>query len=112
MKSLEALYKEVMESEDLKKGFLEAAKSEETLKAFLKNHSCDVGLEELQTFIKEKAVINVSDEDIDSVAGGKSGEDMIVDVMSSITVIGCVIGPVMSEVNKSAGRDTRCVLED
>ena len=75
MKSLEALYKEVMESEDLKKGFLEAAKSEETLKAFLKNHSCDVGLEELQTFIKEKAVINVSDEDIDSVAGGKSDEE-------------------------------------
>ena len=75
MKSLEALYKEVMESEDLKKGFLEAAKSEETLKAFLKNHSCDVGLEELQTFLKEKAVINISDEDIDSVAGGKSDEE-------------------------------------
>ena len=75
MKSLEALYKEVMESEDLKKGFLEAAKSEETLKAFLKNHSCDVGLEELQTFLKEKAVINVSDDDIDSVAGGKSDEE-------------------------------------
>ena len=75
MKSLEALYKEVMESEDLKKGFLEAAKSEETLKAFLKNHSCDVGLEELQTFLKGKAVINISDEDMESVAGGKSDEE-------------------------------------
>ena len=112
MKTLEALYEEVMQSETLKKEFLEAAKAKDAVKAFLTEHGCDAGLEELQTFMKEKAVINVSDDDIDSVAGGKSGEDMIVDVMSSISVIGCVIGPVMSEVNKSAGRDIRCVLED
>ena len=63
MKTLETLYEEVMKSETLKKEFLEAAKAK---------HGCDAGLEELQTFMKEKAVINISDEDIDSVAGGKS----------------------------------------
>jgi len=72
MKTLEALYEEVMQSETLKKEFLEAAKAKDAVKAFLTEHGCDAGLEELQTFMKEKAVINISDEDIDSVAGGKS----------------------------------------
>ena len=75
MKSLETLYEEVMKSEILKKEFLEAAKAKDAVKAFLTEHGCDAGLEELQTFMKEKAVINVSDEDIDSVAGGKSDEE-------------------------------------
>ena len=75
MKTLEALYEEVMQSETLKKEFLEAAKAKDAVKAFLTEHGCDAGLEELQTFMKEKAVINISDEDIDSVAGGKSDKE-------------------------------------
>ena len=75
MKTLETLYEEVMQSETLKKEFLEAAKAKDAVKAFLTEHGCDAGLEELQTFMKEKAVINISDEDIDSVAGGKSDEE-------------------------------------
>ena len=65
-----------------------------------------------QAFLKNKAIVDVSDEEIDTVAGGKSGEDMVLDVLFSTTVIGCVIGPVMSEVYKSEGMDTRCILED
>ena len=107
MKSLEALYKEVMESEDLKKGFLEAAKSEETLKAFLKNHSCDVGLEELQTFLKEKAVINVSDDDIDFVAGGKSDEEKKRIAMSFVTFGVCEASRAISKKLN----DTDCLFE-
>jgi len=40
----------------LKKEFLEAAKAKDAVKAFLTEHGCDAGLEELQTFMKEKAV--------------------------------------------------------
>ena len=112
MKTLEQLYSEVIQSEELKKEFAEAAKAKETLEAFLKAHECAAGIGELQAFLKNKAIVDVSDEEIDTVAGGKSGEDLMYDVLFSTTVIGCVIGPVMSEVYKSEGMDTRCILED
>ena len=45
----------------------------------------------MQTFLKEKAITNVSDEDIDSVAGGKSDEEKNKIAMSVITFGVCEI---------------------
>ncbi len=107
MKSLETLYEEVMQSETLKKEFLEAAKAKDAVKAFLTEHGCDAGLEELQTFMKEKAVINVSDDDIDSVAGGKSDEERKRIAMSFVTFGVCEASRAISKKLN----DTDCLFE-
>ena len=107
MKSLETLYEEVMQSETLKKEFLEAAKAKDAVKAFLTEHGCDAGLEELQTFMKEKAVINVSDDDIDSVAGGKSDEEKKRIAMSFVTFGVCEASRAISKKLN----DTDCLFE-
>ena len=54
MKTLQELYMEVMSNEELKKQFVEVAKSNKQLD-FIKGHGCDTTLDELKVFIEEKA---------------------------------------------------------
>ena len=100
MKTLETLYEEVMKSETLKKEFLEAAKAKETVEAFVKNHGSDASLEELQVFMKEKAMLTISDEEVDSVAGGKAspGETVVLSIFTWGTT--CAGEAIESEINK------------
>ena len=100
MKTLEELYKEVMENEELKKEFLEASKDEEAIKAFLEKNGCEAGIEDLQTFIQEKAIVEISDEDLDYVAGGKGSAGETVIVSLSLLGILCISKAIESEINK------------
>ena len=76
MKSLQELYDAIIGSEALKKELQEAGKSVETLEAFLKAQGCAATVEEFKAFLKEKAAARkeLSDEDLQSLAGGGVGE--------------------------------------
>ena len=71
MKTLEELCKEVMASEELKKEFC-ALKPDE-VEGFAEKHGCKATLDEIKTFLTEKAKSEgeVSEEDVEQIAGGK-----------------------------------------
>ena len=75
MKTLEELYKEVMASEELKKEFC-ALKPEE-VEGFAEKHGCKATLDEIKAFLTEKsnAEGEVSEEEVEQIAGGKGGYD-------------------------------------
>ena len=78
------LYDEISSNEELKKAFLEAAKDGKT-PDFLKSHGCEATEEEIAAFLKTRASGELSDEEIDGVAGGCS-EDA--ETMLSIFSVG------------------------
>ena len=73
MKTLEALLKEINESEALQKKFAEATESD-TLVEFLKGQGCDATLEELVSYVKAKEgpKAELSDEELSEVSGGRN----------------------------------------
>ena len=89
MKTLEALYQEILASEELKKSFAEAMEKKQ-MEEFLKANGCEAGMEEVDAFLKEKQERQgeVADEELDSVAGGGCSSS----------------GPRMGEANESCGR--------
>ena len=75
MKTLQELYKEVLASEELKKEFMEISKDEKNakknLEEFLKKNGCDATYDDLQAFFKEKNAGELSEDEVEAVAGGK-----------------------------------------
>ena len=71
MKTVEELLKEIGESEALKTEF-EAAADQDKVAEFFKQHDCEATLEEIVDFVKanEKEDAELSDKELDSVAGG------------------------------------------
>lgn len=71
MKTLEALYQEILASEDLQKEFRQAM-NENRVEEALKANGCEAGKEELTAFLKEKQEKQgeLADEELDDVAGG------------------------------------------
>lgn len=82
MKTLEELYKEIIGSEELKTAFSQAVK-ENKLEDFMKAKGCEASEQEAMDFLKEKnrKEENLTDEELDSVAGG--GCDAVVDKSST-----------------------------
>ena len=69
MKTLQELYKEITSGDELKKAFLEAAKNGKAVE-FLRTHGCEATEEEIAAFLKTRASGELSDEELDGVAGG------------------------------------------
>ena len=69
MKSLEDLYKEVQENEELKKEFVTAFKEGRT-EEFLKTHNCDATASDVMAFLNSKKEEVASEDDLAKVAGG------------------------------------------
>ena len=72
MKTLNELYAEVMNSEEMKNEFL-TLKTPEDVVAFAAKHGCTATQDEIKTFFEEKAqaVGELSEDDLAQVAGGK-----------------------------------------
>ena len=103
MKTIEELYNEVMASEEMKKEFL-ALKPEE-VEGFAEKYGCKATLEEIKVFLNEKSTASgeLSDDEIEQVAGGK-GVDGIETVLSVITAgVGCVIQATLSCLSGDCG---------
>ena len=69
MKSLEKLYKEIQENEELKKEFISAFK-EGKVEEFLKTHDCEGTAADVMTLMKSQRDEAASEDDLAKVAGG------------------------------------------
>jgi len=106
MKTLNELYTEVAASDALKNEFL-ALKTPEDIVAFVKKNGCDATLDDIKAFFeeKQKASGELSEEDLEQVAGGKSaswGEG----IYSAVTGgWGCGFIAVISMLTGQHGKD-------
>ena len=69
MKSIEDLYKEVQENEELKKEFVELFK-EGNIESFLASHDCDATAADVMAFLRGTQDEAASEDDLAKVAGG------------------------------------------
>ena len=85
--TIEALYKEIIASDELKSAFVEAAKAQK-LDEFLKSQGCDAAEAEVIDFIKslQKAEGELADDELSAVAGGCNSTEAIY----SMTVVICI----------------------
>lgn len=69
MKTIEQLYEEIQNSEELKKE-LTASIKENTTDAFLKKHDCDADMRSVMAFMNNLKSGELSEDDLENVAGG------------------------------------------
>ena len=75
MKTAKEIYEEIRSDEGLRESFAEAVK-EKKVEAFLKNHGCEISVDELTVFIRSQqdkaanTVEQLSLEELEGVAGG------------------------------------------
>ena len=91
MKTLEELYNEVLASEELKKEFLSLKPGE--VEGFAAKYGCKASLDEIKAFFeaKKNQTRELSDDELDQVAGGKraTGEEAFTSFMSA--GLGCIL---------------------
>ena len=104
MKTLNELYTEVIASDALKAEFL-ALKNPEEIVAFAKKNGCDATLDDIKTFFEEKknSAGELSEEELEQVAGGKSAS--IDEAEGSVITIGigCIYKVIQSALKGKAG---------
>lgn len=85
--TIEALYKEIIASDELKSAFIEAVKAQK-LGDFLKAQGCDAAEAEVIDFIKslQKGEGELADDELSAVAGGCNSTEAIY----SMTVVICI----------------------
>ena len=91
--TIEALYKEILASDELKSAFVEAVKAQK-LGDFLKAHGCDAAEAEVVDFLKSlrSAEGELADDELSSVAGGCNSTEAIY----SMTVVICIMFAALS----------------
>lgn len=94
--TIEALYKEIIASDELKAAFAEAVKAQK-LDEFLKSQGCDAAGAEIMDFLKSlrKGEGELADDELNSVAGGCNSTEAIY----SMTVAFCIGFAIMSAVD-------------
>lgn len=108
MKTLQELYAEIIGNDELKKAYLEAAKGGK-IAEFMKANGCDATAEEIKAFLKEKANQELSEEELDNVAGGgcdKPNYDQNLEIGLSIATagIGCAAVAAASALGGYTGQ--------
>ncbi len=99
MKSIQELYSEVMESQELKEQFIEAAKAGKQ-EAFLKEHGCEATLEDVKAFLeaKQQEDAPLSFDELENAAGGEcnrnTGKETVISVLS--VGLGCALEVIIS----------------
>ena len=91
--TIEALYKEIIASDELKSAFVEAVKAQK-LGDFLKAQGCDATEAEVVDFLKSlrKGEGELADDELSSVAGGCNSTEAIY----SMTVVICIMFAALS----------------
>ena len=101
--TIEALYKRIIASDELKSAFAEAVKAQK-LDEFLKSQGCEATGAEIMDFLKalQKAEGELADDELSAVAGGCNSTEAIY----SMTVVICIAIAVVSAANpKSENKD-------
>ena len=104
MTTLDALYTKVLADETERTAFAEAAKTAEGLTAFLAERGCDATPDQVSEFLKAKQAEQgeISDAELDSVAGGCNKSEAITSVLT-FGVICAVVGAMSAARNDSKG---------
>lgn len=86
--------------------FLEAAKTGKIV-GFLKEHGCEATEEEIKAFLEGKKSTELSDEELDNVAGGSCSEGAQLETMVSVFTFGtgCVAMLACSLVSDAVGAE-------
>lgn len=94
--TIEALYKEIIASDELKSAFVEAVKAQK-LGDFLKAQGCEATEAEVVDFIKSlrKGEGELADDELSAVAGGCNSTEAIY----SMTVVICIAFAAISAVD-------------
>lgn len=94
--TIEALYKEIIASDELKSAFVEAVKAQK-LDEFLNSQGCDAAEAEVVDFLKSlrKGEGELADDELSAVAGGCNSTEAIY----SMTVAFCIGFAIMSAVD-------------
>ena len=104
MKTLNELYTEVTASDALKAEFL-ALKTPEDIVAFAKKNGCDATLDDIKAFFeeKQKASGELSEAELEQVAGGKSAD--VNEGFYSCATFGlmCVVAALQSAISGKCG---------
>ena len=101
MKTIQELYNEVMENQELKEKFIEAANAGKQ-EAFLKEHGCDATVEEVVAFLKAKNEEDapLSLDELENSAGGECNGKTAGEAVCSVVTLGfgCAIYAQVSAV--------------
>ena len=94
--TIEALYKKIIASDELRAAFIEAVKAQK-LDEFLKSQGCEATGAEIMDFLKslQKAEGELADDELSAVAGGCNSTEAIY----SMTVAFCIGFAIMSAVD-------------
>lgn len=94
--TIEALYKRIIASDELKSAFVEAVKAQK-LDEFLKAQGCEATEAEIMDFLKSlrKGEGELADDELSAVAGGCNSTEAIY----SLTVAFCIGFAIMSAVD-------------
>ena len=72
MKTVQELYNEIIADDELKKAYFKATQDGK-LWEFIAEHDCDATVEELDEFMMARPAGELSDDELDNVAGGCGG---------------------------------------
>lgn len=108
MKTLQELYKEIIASNELKKAFLEAAKDDK-MTDFLKAQGCDATEADLETMMNGQSDQELSDEELDNVAGGTCNKVTYMEVKHSCKTLGvsCAVMAIISAAGGHVGQEDK-----
>ena len=108
MKTLQQLYTEILSSDELKKAYAKAAK-DGRMAEFLKENGCEATMEEVEAFLKEKAGAQLSDDELDNVAGGECNKTTHEEMRQSFYTLGlgCALEAVFSAATDSVGQGNK-----
>lgn len=109
MKTIQELYNEVMENQELKEKFIEAANAGKQ-EDFLKEQGCEATLEEVAAFLQAKAKaeedVPLSLDELENSAGGecnaKTGGETFISVIS--LGAGCMVWMTVSGLGGIGGK--------
>lgn len=109
MKTIQELYNEVMNNQELKAQAIEAASAGKQ-KEFLKEHGCDATLEEVAAFLKAKNEEDapLSLDELENSAGGacsKKNEEITISVCTF--GVGCAFQAIHSAAQGRVGKDEK-----
>ncbi len=107
MKTIQELYNEAMNNQELKTQIIEAANAGK-LEELLKAQGCEATLEEVEAFLKAKSEEDapLSLDELDNAAGGgcnkKTGKEVAISI--GLLGIGCVVKAIASAAGGYVGQ--------
>ena len=108
MKTIEELYKEITENEELKKEF-EQAQKDLKVPEFLKEHGCEVTEESISAFLANQSGRELTDDELDNASGGGCGGSSSSDSSDVKRCMYC--GQPITDGKEKNGMHQRCYDE-